>query len=414
MPTGYAFAFDASACTGCKACQVACKDKHQLPAGVLWRRVYEVSGGDWEKSGAAWTNTVFAYNVSVGCNHCAHPACAAACPTRAYTVRDDGIVYQEEEKCIGCQYCLWACPYGAPQYSQDLGRVTKCDLCRDLIDEGQPPACVAACPMRALEIIEPQALELVETQSGAKGQKRAEVRRLPFPLTRTQADPSILIKPHPAMFNELRKVVSNYEEVRRLKSRGAEWPLVAFTLLAQAAAGVAVMAYFTGAMGDMGAMGAMTRPVLMLIGLLVAFATLSSLLHLRDARDAWRSTANFRTSALSREIVALGIFGGTWLFAWAMPGMGRAALALAGVGLVESMVRVYDLEAILGWSRRRTRATFGAAALLLGALIFFLLTSVIRATALWAASIGLVTIAVVAVQITLRRRFYMKTSDKLM
>ena len=77
----YAFYFDASACSGCKACQVACKDRHGLEVGLLWRRVYEVTGGDWTRSGEAWVSSVFAYNVSLACNHCLEPICAEVCPT---------------------------------------------------------------------------------------------------------------------------------------------------------------------------------------------------------------------------------------------------------------------------------------------------------------------------------------------
>ena len=62
----YAFVLDASACSGCKACQVACKDKNRLPLGVLWRRVYEVSGGSWKQEGAAWTSTVFCLQPFAG------------------------------------------------------------------------------------------------------------------------------------------------------------------------------------------------------------------------------------------------------------------------------------------------------------------------------------------------------------
>jgi anaerobic dimethyl sulfoxide reductase subunit B (iron-sulfur subunit) len=148
----YAFYFDASSCSGCKACQAACKDKHNLPPGVLWRRVYEVTGGGWTRSGGAWVSTVFAYNVSLACNHCERPICVEVCPAQAFTQRDDGIVLLDTEKCLGCKYCSWACPYGAPQYDEQTGRMTKCTLCADSIDAGQPPACVAACPMRALDL----------------------------------------------------------------------------------------------------------------------------------------------------------------------------------------------------------------------------------------------------------------------
>jgi len=150
----YAFSLDASACSGCKACQAACKDKNHLPLGVLWRRVYEVSGGEWEQTGQAWSNTVFAYNLSLSCNHCVHPKCAGVCPVDAYTVRADGLVLLDSSKCIGCGYCAWACPYGAPQYDEAAGTMTKCNFCDDNLDLGLPPACVSACPMRVLDYVE--------------------------------------------------------------------------------------------------------------------------------------------------------------------------------------------------------------------------------------------------------------------
>jgi anaerobic dimethyl sulfoxide reductase subunit B len=149
--TQYAFYFDSSSCSGCKACQVACKDKHGLEVGRLWRRVYEVTGGDWIQVGQAWLSTVFAYNISMACNHCEQAICMEVCPSRAITRRPDGIVLIDNQKCLGCRYCAWACPYGALQYDQAAGRMTKCTFCYDEIDRGRPPACVAACPLRALD-----------------------------------------------------------------------------------------------------------------------------------------------------------------------------------------------------------------------------------------------------------------------
>ncbi len=151
MSEQYAFHFDSSACSGCKACQLACKDRHGLRVGLLWRRVYEIVGGGWTRRGAAWISDVFAYNVSLACNHCEQPICAEVCPTRATARRADGIVLIDPHKCIGCRYCSWACPYGAPQYDDETGRMTKCTLCADDLAAGLPPACVAACPLRALD-----------------------------------------------------------------------------------------------------------------------------------------------------------------------------------------------------------------------------------------------------------------------
>lgn len=153
-----AFYFDASSCSGCKTCQMACKDKNNLATGQLWRRVYEISGGGWKQHGATWTQDIFAYNLSMSCNHCKDPICAKNCPTRAIIKRPDGLVLIDQDVCIGCKYCAWVCPYGAPQYNPDSGKMGKCDLCADYIDAGKRPSCVDACPMRALDFGDYQTL----------------------------------------------------------------------------------------------------------------------------------------------------------------------------------------------------------------------------------------------------------------
>jgi len=185
----YAFYFDSSACSGCKACQAACKDKNNLPVGLLWRRVYEVTGGGWTRSGAAWINDVFAYHLSISCNHCQRPICVEVCPTRAMHKRADGIVVVDQDKCLGCQYCSWACPYDAPQYDAARGRMTKCDLCVDNLEAGLPPACVAACPLRTLDFGELRDLQ---------ARRAAASDALPLP-DEHFTQPALLIGRHQAM-----------------------------------------------------------------------------------------------------------------------------------------------------------------------------------------------------------------------
>lgn len=147
------FYVDIARCTGCKACQVACKDKSNLPIGVRWRRVFQYEGGEWvqQQDGQMVPSSVYAYFVSSACAHCESPICAEVCPSKAITKREDGIVLIDYDKCIGCRYCSWACPYGAPQFDEDAGVMTKCNMCYDLVDQGERPACVEACPYRAMD-----------------------------------------------------------------------------------------------------------------------------------------------------------------------------------------------------------------------------------------------------------------------
>ena len=132
-------------CIGCRACEIACKDKNGLPSGPRFRRVQYIEGGTFPD--------VFAYKVNMSCNHCAQPACLPACPTGAiYKRKKDGIVDIDSTLCIGCRRCEATCPYGAPQYDPTDGLVKKCNMCVDEIDAGRRPYCVMACMMRVLDI----------------------------------------------------------------------------------------------------------------------------------------------------------------------------------------------------------------------------------------------------------------------
>lgn len=148
----YGFCFLGQRCTGCKTCVLACKDRNGLSSSVSFRQVYEYGGGGWtQNSAGCWTTDSFVYYVSVACNHCMDPACTKACPTGAMHRGESGFVTVDEDRCIGCGYCALTCPYHAPKLDDEAGHSVKCDACEDLVMQGEPPACVAACPQRALE-----------------------------------------------------------------------------------------------------------------------------------------------------------------------------------------------------------------------------------------------------------------------
>ena len=145
------FFYDMTVCTGCKTCQIACKDKNNLEVDTLFRKVHYFEGGKYP-------NPWF-YPLSISCNHCEKPKCVAVCPVGALAKRpEDGIVTQAREKCIGCQACVKTCPYKAPQYIKKERKAGKCDLCADLTAKGENPACVDACLMRSLQYGDIQSL----------------------------------------------------------------------------------------------------------------------------------------------------------------------------------------------------------------------------------------------------------------
>lgn len=147
------FYIDQARCIGCKACVVACKDKNDNPEGVNFRRVYSFEEGSFsEDKNGSFIQNVQTFFTSISCNHCDEPSCVENCPTTAmYKREEDGVVLIDHDKCVGCRYCEWNCPYGAPQYNEELGKMTKCDTCINLREQGEEPACVGACPMRAIE-----------------------------------------------------------------------------------------------------------------------------------------------------------------------------------------------------------------------------------------------------------------------
>ncbi|MDL2267518.1 dimethylsulfoxide reductase subunit B [Desulfovibrio sp. OttesenSCG-928-G15] len=147
-----AFYCNSELCTGCKTCMIACKDKHNLGKGQNWRKVVEYCGGGFTPTGnGAFTHNVFAYYISFSCNHCENPACTKSCPTKAIRKDENGIVCIDPQQCEGCRSCEWSCPYTAPQFDEESGKMSKCDFCKDYLKEEMPPACVAACPCRALD-----------------------------------------------------------------------------------------------------------------------------------------------------------------------------------------------------------------------------------------------------------------------
>ena len=174
--TRWGMAIDLEACAhrpGCTACIEACHRAHNVPrfddpkreVKWTWKEPFEHAFPAQENP---WTGEERRrLPVLVMCNHCEHPPCTKVCPTRATWKRADGVVMMDWHRCIGCRYCVAACPYGSRSFNwvdprpaipeidpgfptRTKGVVEKCNLCEERLAEGRPPACVAACPEGAL------------------------------------------------------------------------------------------------------------------------------------------------------------------------------------------------------------------------------------------------------------------------
>ena len=176
-------------CIGCRACEIACKDKNGLAAGPRFRRVQYIEGGTYPE--------VFAFKINMSCNHCAEPACLPACPTGAiFKRKDNGVVDIDSTLCIGCRKCEAACPFGAPQFNVELNIVQKCNMCVDELEVGRDPYCVAACMMRVLDVGPIDQIADGSYDTKAVGPNETVVRQVRSMADPELTNPSIRFLPH--------------------------------------------------------------------------------------------------------------------------------------------------------------------------------------------------------------------------
>ncbi|GIU54189.1 MULTISPECIES: 4Fe-4S dicluster domain-containing protein [Shewanella] len=141
------FVFRQENCVGCEACTVACQAGKDLNEFITLR---DTSQGEKTNN----QGKQIAVFLSQSCHHCADPVCVEKCPEGAMVQRADGIVYIDDSMCIGCGACKFACPYGAPKVDPNRGILSKCDMCKDRLAEGEKPYCVQGCPVQVLDVMD--------------------------------------------------------------------------------------------------------------------------------------------------------------------------------------------------------------------------------------------------------------------
>ncbi len=291
------FTFNTALCVSCNACSAACILENGLQPGTRSLFVWN--------EGALPLKSVI--NLSMACNHCREPVCASGCPASAYTIDAGGVVIHHPERCMGCGYCTWRCPYDAPKINPTLGFIEKCHFCADRATEGIEPACVSACPTGALKMTERNDFDNVFPvwfpDAGIKPS-------LHFTGTDNLRRPVII-----PYGNEPAEIDSVFQTMTAVKGDQAgrlkqEWSLAVFSILVIAATALLIIAATGG-----------TKPGGLIPLLLMAGAMAVSVAHLGVPLKAWRAVIHIKSSPLSREIVMVILLTLAALVNWLWPSL---------------------------------------------------------------------------------------------
>lgn len=377
----YAFEVDLDKCSGCKACVTACHALNGLEEAETWRSVgLLVSSAPNIQCSSLAPHASRVQHVTTACHHCADPGCANGCPVLAYEKdQATGIVRHLDDQCMGCSYCVMKCPYEVPKYSSRLGIVRKCDMCHQRLTVGEAPACVQACPDEAIRItvvrtdkvrgryrgLPTQMKKGNESSRGGRAGKLKQAHADAIPLLNLflpdAPDPAITLPTTRYLTGQARfDVIAADHDAVRLEP--AHWPLIVMLVLTQAASGT----YLAAAGAQLMGRATLVQP-LALAGCAMLLAGLTAaVLHLGQPLKAWRSFLGWRTSWLSREIIAFNVFAAAALLACRFPAFSVFTAACGLVAVFTSAMVYVDTRRPL-WSAHFVLINFFGTALLLGA-----------------------------------------------
>jgi len=362
----YAFEVNLDDCSGCKSCVAACHNLNGLETGEMWRNVGMLHGGS--------ASSPALQHVTTACHHCIEPACAHGCPVNAYE-KDPitGIVQHLDDQCIGCQYCVFKCPYDVPVYSHAKGIVRKCDMCTGRLAAGEAPACVQSCPNEAISIrIVDQQAVLDDTQGG---------QFLPGAPSPGYTVPTTIYKTAKPLPRNMMPADSHAS-----RPQHAHWALIWMLVMTQLSAGAFAVEHvlqvsleYSGGAAAAGVSA--SSPLRLATSLLLGMAGLAAaVFHLGRPFYAFRAMLGLRRSWLSREILAFNVFAACacadvtvaaagWA-GFAVPPavvqLARASATVSGIVAVFCSVMIYADTQRAYWNFAPTLVKFMLTAVMLG------------------------------------------------
>ena len=313
------FLFNINKCVGCHACVVACSVENQTVPEIQWREITSFNPAGYPD--------LPLFHYSLACNHCQDAPCMENCPALAYSKdKTTGAIVLRSERCMGCKYCTWACPYDAPKFNSQKGIIEKCTFCNHRLGNSLKPACANLCPTGALDFIElPDGIE----NSNIPG------------FTEVGINPSIQIvapsKNKSALICSEEQLITGPSLKKGTDSKiklSQEWPLAAFTLIT-----MLMVSLFTANQFK----NIRIYPEVFVGAAVIAM--ILSLLHLGKKFRAWRSVLNLKNSWLSREILAFVLFAGLSCLSLFYINDKKVAQAAVVFGIIAlfSIDRVYQI-----------------------------------------------------------------------